>query len=77
MAREGPVRLKADAIEGFGSSADTLGFFGATPVARPAAYTVTNASTDRALNVSADTTAQVAAVLGTLIADLQSLGLLQ
>ena len=41
------------------------------------AYTVTNPSTDRALNVSADTTAQVAAVLGTLIADLQTAGVLK
>jgi hypothetical protein len=38
------------------------------------AYTVTNPSTDRALNVTTDTTAQVAAVLGTLIADLQARG---
>lgn len=35
-------------------------------------YTVTNGSTDRALNVTGDTTAQVAAVLGTLLGDLQS-----
>lgn len=53
-----------------------VAFNGATPAARPD-YTVTNPSTDRALNVSADTTAQVAAVLGTLIADLIAIGLLQ
>jgi hypothetical protein len=41
------------------------------------AYTVTNPSTDRALNVTTDTTAQVAAVLGTLIADLQTAGVLK
>lgn len=41
------------------------------------AYTVTNPSTDRALNVTGDTTAQVAAVLGTLIADLQAAGVLK
>jgi hypothetical protein len=41
------------------------------------AYTVTNPSTDRDLNVSTDTTAQVAAVLGTLIADLQANGVLK
>lgn len=41
------------------------------------AYTVTNPATDRALDVAADTTAQVAAVLGTLIADLKSSGILQ
>jgi hypothetical protein len=41
------------------------------------AYTVANPSTDRALNVTGDTTAQVAAVLGTLIADLQANGVLK
>jgi len=41
------------------------------------AYTVTNPSTDRTLDVSADTTAQVAAVLGTLIADLKTAGVLK
>lgn len=40
-------------------------------------YTVTNPSTDRALNVSADTTAQGLAVLGTLIADLQAAGIIK
>lgn len=40
------------------------------------AYMVTNPTTDRALNVTADTTAQVAAVLGTLIADLKTRGII-
>ena len=40
------------------------------------AYTVTNPTTDRSLNVTADTTAQVAAVLGTLIEDLKAAGVL-
>jgi hypothetical protein len=40
-------------------------------------YSVTNGSTDRALNVTGDTLAQVAAVLGTLIGDLKGYGLLQ
>jgi hypothetical protein len=39
-------------------------------------YTVTNPATDRALNVTADTLPQVAAVLGTLIADLQAQGII-
>ncbi len=47
--------------------------FAASP---SSAYTVTNPTTDRGLNVTADTTAQVAQVLGTLIADLQAAGLL-
>ncbi len=53
-----------------------IGFFGSAPVARSAQYTVTNPTSDRALNVTADTLAQGLAVLGTLIADLQLLGLI-
>lgn len=41
------------------------------------AYTVTNPTTDRALNVTADTLAQGLQVLGTLIADLQANGVLK
>lgn len=52
-----------------------IGFFNHAPSAQPAAYTVTNPTTDRGLNVTGDTLAQVAQVLGTLIADLQTLGL--
>lgn len=77
MAREGPIALKADRIEGFGASTDRLGFFGATPVARPAAYTPTNVTTDRAFDADTVAVAELADVVGTLIADLQSLGLLQ
>lgn len=54
----------------------TVGLFGHAPSAQPAAYTVTNPTTDRALNVTADTLAQVAQVLGTLIADLQTMGVI-
>lgn len=39
-----------------------------------AAYSITNPSADRALNVTGDTLAQVAAVLGTLIQDLKDKG---
>lgn len=46
------------------------------PIQSTAAYTVTNGSADRALNVTTDTVAQVAAVLGTLIADLQGSGVI-
>jgi hypothetical protein len=53
-----------------------VGFNGATPAARPD-YTVTNPTTDRALNVTADTLAQGLAVLGTVIADLIAIGLFQ
>lgn len=53
------------------------GFYSHAPAARAAAYTVTNPTTDRGLNVTGDTLAQVAQVVGTLIADLQAYGLLQ
>ena len=49
MPRDGrtPIRLHPDAIEGFGGSGDTLAFFGATPVARPSAYTQTFSTADK------------------------------
>jgi hypothetical protein len=52
-----------------------LAFYGATGAAQTT-YTVTNHTDDRALNESADTVAQVANVLGTLINDLKAKGLL-
>jgi len=52
-----------------------LGFWNANPVVQPAAYTVANPATDRALDVTGDTLAQGLAVLGTLILDLQGMGL--
>jgi hypothetical protein len=60
-----------------GSSSSTLGFYGQTPAARPSAYTVTNSSTDRAFNADATSIDELADVLGTLITDLKTLGLLQ
>lgn len=53
-----------------------VGFYGTSPVAQSAAYTVANPTTDRALDVTGDTLAQGLAVLGTLIADLKALGLI-
>lgn len=52
-----------------------LGFFNATPVVQPAAYTPSNVTTDRTFDANATTLDEVADVLGTLIADLKSLGL--
>ena len=51
-----------------------LGFWGATPVVQPAAYTPTNVSTDRSYDANATSIHELADVLGTLIADLQSTG---
>ena len=53
-----------------------LGFFNATPVVRPSAYTPTGVTTDRTFNANSTNVDQLADVLGTLIADLQSLGLI-
>lgn len=60
-----------------GNSSSTLGFYGQTPAARPSAYTVTNSSTDRAFDADATSIDELADVLGTLITDLKTLGLLQ
>ena len=55
----------------------TVGFYGVAPVTRAAAYTVTNLTTDRSYNANATTVAELADVLGTLIADLRLVGLVQ
>lgn len=53
-----------------------LGFYNATPIARPGTYTPTNVVADRSYDANATTVDELADVLGTLIADLQSLGLI-
>jgi hypothetical protein len=63
------------AVEG-GNGTPKIGFFAHARAAQTAAYTVTNPTTDRALNVTADTLAQGLQVLGTLILDLQAYGLI-
>ncbi len=54
----------------------TVGFYGTAPAAKSAAYTPTNVTTDRAYDANATTVDELADVLGTLIADLQSVGLI-
>jgi len=54
----------------------TLGFFGVTPAAQSSPYTASNVITDRSFDANAMTLDELADVLGTLIADLQALGLL-
>jgi hypothetical protein len=60
-----------------GSSTSTIGFYGQTPAARPSAYTVTNGTTDRSFDADATSLDEIADVLGTLINDLKTIGLLQ
>ena len=52
----------------------TFGIFGVTPTTQPPAYTPTNVTTDRSYDANSTTVNELADVLGTLIADLQSLG---
>ena len=60
-----------------GASATQIGFFGTTPAARQTGYTTfANLTTDRTLDANATTIDEVADVLGTLIADLKTLGLI-
>ena len=47
----------------------------ATPVTQAAAYTPTNVTPDRSYDADATTVNELADVLGTLIADLQAVGL--
>lgn len=54
-----------------------IGFFGVAPAARAAAYTPTNVTTDRSYDADTVLVAELADVVGTLIADLQTYGLLQ
>lgn len=69
------VRDSAGAIK-FQINSTGVAFNAQTPAARPD-YTVTNPSTDRAFDVSSAAIGEVRAVLGTLIADLIAIGLLQ
>jgi len=59
------------------NGSDEIGFFDVTPVGQPTGYTTfANLSTDRTLDADSTTLAEVADVLGTLIEDLKSLGLI-
>lgn len=53
----------------------SLGFFGATSVPQPAAYTPTNVTPARAFDADTVLVAGLADVVGTMIADLQAYGL--
>ena len=54
-----------------------IGFFGTVVAAQAAAYTVTNGLTDRTYDANATSVEELADVIGTLIADLKTYGLLQ
>lgn len=55
----------------------TIGFFGVTPAVRASAYTPTNVTPDRAYDADTVVVAELADIVGTLIADLKLYGILQ
>jgi hypothetical protein len=57
------------------NAAGMVGFFGATAVVRPSAYTLSNVAADRAFDAHSTTLDEIADVLGTVINDLKALGL--
>ena len=57
-------------------STKKIGFFGTSPTAQPGTYTTSNVSADREFDANSTTLDEIADVLGTLIADLKSLGLI-
>lgn len=71
------VDASNDALHCMNHTTGKLSFFGATAVTRVAAYTPTNVTTDRAYDANSTSIDEIADVLGTLIADLKSYGLLQ
>ena len=71
------IRLATGGHLRLAKSTGRLGFFGATPVVRVSAYTPSNVTTDRSYDADTVVVAELADVVGTLIADLQSYGLLQ
>jgi hypothetical protein len=60
-----------------GASGNNVGFFGVTPIVRPAAYTVTGATPTRTLAVATVTATTLANFVAQMILDLQAYGLLQ
>lgn len=68
----GSAGVRIDGL--FEHTGTTFGIFGTTPATQPPAYTPTNVTTDRTYDANSTTVNELADVLGTLIADLQSLG---
>ncbi len=70
---DGSIELDAD----LNHDGSNIGFFGTAPAAQAAAYTPTNVSTDRSYDADTVVITELADIVGTLIADLQTYGLLQ
>lgn len=72
----GGLRLQFSTNNRFEVNTTGVGFNGATPIARPD-YTITNPTTNRSIDVSTITHADLAQVVGTMIQDLINYGLYQ
>lgn len=73
-----PITVNSANVAGdLNHDGSNVGFFGVAPVARASAYTPTNVTPDRAFDADTVAVAELADVVGTLIADLQAYGLLQ
>lgn len=72
----GATGVVYDAGSGGHAFTGNIGFYGTTPVAQSAAYSVSNAATDRTYDANSTTLNELADVLATLIADLQATGLI-
>jgi hypothetical protein len=70
------LNLSVNGNAAFGASGSSLGFYGAAPVTRSAAYTVTSVTTDRTISASSTTLDELVNVVGTLITDLKTMGLI-
>jgi hypothetical protein len=68
------IDASADSIVIMSNTAGKIGFWGHAAAAQPAAYTPTNVTPDRSYDANSTTLDEIADVLGTLIADLQTLG---
>jgi hypothetical protein len=73
----GEISLATGGTKRFRANATGLAFFNVAPVARAAAYTVTNGLTDRSYDADTVAVAELADVVATIIADLKAYGLFQ
>ncbi len=58
------------------TTSQLFGFWGATPTTRPSTYTASNVTADRTFDANVTTIDELADVLGTLITDLKTVGLI-
>lgn len=74
-SRQGPIRVTADGVDLSQPFQGLPGFQGVAPPASAGTYTLTNVTASRSGDADTMTAAQIADVLGTLIADLRLQGI--